>query len=185
MHHSSDKHIMELTASPELTLAFLDYMAERDIGASFGRVFDKDAHTQKIFDLAYKQWGKKMVYMERCGGSFFFHVRVRTEIERATVFVIHLTLRHKADSECFTKLKYCDWMNNRQTIPNGTRVTFKDKMLIIQEMLPSGLWRYRFNKCNVIGLEVATQLGEKNFEYYDIQFDDGAIFKGISGYHLD
>lgn len=41
------------------------------------------------------------------------------------------------------------------------------------------------NKKATIGhLQTYIELGDKNMEYYTIQFEDGMIWWGISGYHL-
>lgn len=37
----------------------------------------------------------------------------------------------------------------------------------------------------MLTLATATEPGEKNYEYYDIRFDDGVELAAISGYHLD
>lgn len=36
----------------------------------------------------------------------------------------------------------------------------------------------------VVCLATYTELGERDFEYYDIKFEDGKVFEAISGYHL-
>jgi len=48
----------------------------------------------------------------------------------------------------------------------------------------SELAKYDMQKCTVLCLATASQLGEQNFEYYDIAFDDGSVMEAISGYHL-
>lgn len=184
MNPPPDKHPMHLIAPPELTQAFLEYIAGRDIGPAFGRPFDKQAATEKIFSVAMKHWDPNIVYIERCAATFVFYIKVRTQIERATAFIIHLTINCKADSNCYTKLVYCDWGNKLQCIADGTSVTFNQKGLGASDGLPSGIFRYNFKRATVLGLEVASHLGDKMYEYYNIQFDDGAIFTGISGFHL-
>jgi len=40
-------------------------------------------------------------------------------------------------------------------------------------------------EATIISPEVATEIGDRDFEYYNIKFDDGEELEGVSGYHLD
>ena len=79
-----------------------------------------------------------------------------------------------------------------QTIRNGTRVTFMIKGDTTELLKISGLKiseiefirTYGNKSCIVKSLETFTELGVREFEYYNIVFDSGVKFIGISGYYL-
>lgn len=78
----------------------------------------------------------------------------------------------------------------KQSIPNGTLVMFDLKDIRVEEFpeeqredveLADGA-----EGC-VLCLTMATELGDQDYEYYDVEFDtpDGVIkLEGVSGYHL-
>lgn len=43
---------------------------------------------------------------------------------------------------------------------------------------------YHGQRAKILCLATYTQLGDKDYEYYDIVFDDGYVMYAISGYHL-
>jgi len=59
---------------------------------------------------------------------------------------------------------------------NGLDYEFKE--------LSINIFPYDKQIATVIDLETYTQMGEKDYEYYNIEFGDGQIFECISGYNL-
>ena len=39
-------------------------------------------------------------------------------------------------------------------------------------------------KAVITSQETASEIGDKNYEYYDIEFEDGESLWAVSGYHL-
>jgi len=79
----------------------------------------------------------------------------------------------------------------QQTIKNGTRVTFMIKGMTSEfvrtldfEISESSFIKNYGNKICVAHFTTATQLGERDHEYYDITFDNGDIIGAVSGHHL-
>lgn len=80
-------------------------------------------------------------------------------------------------------------MEKTQTLKDGSKAIFlfqgmKEDFLdnlMTQEQLDTreGLI------VTVLSLETYTELGEKDYEYYNIRFPDGTEEEGMSGYHLD
>jgi len=91
-------------------------------------------------------------------------------------------------------------MTAKQTMMDGTKCLFSYKGLLSQflelnsksidfvnkEISQDELINLEGKSCVVIELETSTQLGEKDFEYYNIKFEHlpEITFSGISGYHL-
>jgi len=80
-----------------------------------------------------------------------------------------------------------------QSIADGTRCvfSFKDMYSECRDFRPGSLIEEEYKnlegrECEVLGLETYTELGEKEFEYYNLKFDEypGIVFQGYSGYHL-
>lgn len=83
----------------------------------------------------------------------------------------------------------------QQSIPNGTEVTFdlngvsSAEFDLDDETHDSDWWERKLDeldgkKAIIECLATYTELGDKNLEYYDIEFGDGTILYAISGYHL-
>lgn len=78
----------------------------------------------------------------------------------------------------------------KQSIPNGSVVKIETKGLseelaeelgmpvkdLLQSLDGTGI---------VTALATYTSLGEKDYEYYDVEMGNGLILPGISGYHLE
>jgi hypothetical protein len=82
-----------------------------------------------------------------------------------------------------------------QSIPNGTEVTFNLKGFEAAEFglddeehdldwWVTKLEQLDGKKAIIECLSTYTELGDKDYEYYDIKFGDGTILYAISGYHL-
>lgn len=83
----------------------------------------------------------------------------------------------------------------QQSIPNGTEVTFDLNGVeatgfgFDEEEHDSDWWEHKLDqldgkKAIIEYLATYTELGDKNYEYYDIEFGDGTILYAVSGYHL-
>lgn len=79
--------------------------------------------------------------------------------------------------------------SDKQSIPDGTKVRFSTKDIGPREFGDEESARvageHEGQTATVLTLATATELGEKDYEYYDIRFDDGVELAAISGYHLD
>jgi len=81
-------------------------------------------------------------------------------------------------------------MSKQQTIKDGSKCIFDTRglvyelaeSLLIDEKIVEG---YVGKTCTVDSLETYTELGDKDFEYYNVSFEDGFELEGISGYHLN
>jgi len=71
------------------------------------------------------------------------------------------------------------------TLKAGDYVTFRFKGFGSTEFDPVIPPKYDGRRAKVTGQETATKIGERNFEYYNIRFNDGFELQGISGYHLE
>jgi hypothetical protein len=78
-----------------------------------------------------------------------------------------------------------------QSIPDGTKVRFELKNISSKEFgfdteeEFSDLERLDGEVATVDFLATATELGEKDYEYYTITFEDGTKLDSVSGYHLE
>lgn len=78
-----------------------------------------------------------------------------------------------------------------QSIPNGTKAIFTLADLSSRDFTDGIDWEggdpedREGQICEVVCLATATELGEKDYEYYDIKFADGVKWGAISGYHLE
>lgn len=79
--------------------------------------------------------------------------------------------------------------SDQQAIPDGTKVTFSMKDISGDEFgddeSAQVAMSHDGHTATVLTLATATEPGEKDYEYYDIRFDDGVELAAISGYHLD
>ncbi len=86
-----------------------------------------------------------------------------------------------------------------QTIPDGTRCRFSRRDIDAGEFVQPGdpgsgclddgctlaqLEAIEGATCTVEHLTTATEVGERDFEYYAVTFENGLRFDAISGYHL-
>jgi hypothetical protein len=68
----------------------------------------------------------------------------------------------------------------------GDKVTFFTKDISQREWEDVGYWditQYEGKLATVIGYIIQEE-GEHDFNYFDIEFEDGNVFEAISGYHL-
>jgi len=74
-----------------------------------------------------------------------------------------------------------------QSIENETVVRFSSKGLSSEEYEDKvvDVDKYEGKLATVDSLETYTELGCKDYEYYNITFEDGTKWVGISGYHLE
>lgn len=80
-----------------------------------------------------------------------------------------------------------------QSLPDGTPCIFSTRNTGYEEFfdtidteIDEEKWNSLEGKeCVVINLETFSELGEQDFEYYNIKFSDGTELSGISGYHLE
>ena len=81
---------------------------------------------------------------------------------------------------------------SKQTIQDGTKCIFSFKHLKsecldlreeICDLSEKDFLALEGQTCTVKSLETYTELGDKNFEYYNIDFS-GKTLEGMSGYHL-
>jgi hypothetical protein len=76
-----------------------------------------------------------------------------------------------------------------QVLPDGSKVTFSMKDISGDEFgddeSAEVATSHDGQTATVLALATATEPGEKDYEYYDIRFDDGVELAAISGYHLD
>lgn len=72
-----------------------------------------------------------------------------------------------------------------QSIKNGTKVEFdlQGMRIEFEEDCPEAV-NYHEKIGTVDSLETATELGEQDYEYYNVTFEDGFQMTGVSGYHL-
>lgn len=76
----------------------------------------------------------------------------------------------------------------QQSLPDGTKVKFDLKDISPEEFADEDteeVKAYNGKVATIEGLETYTELGDKDYEYYDIKFDDGEMMYAVSGYHLD
>lgn len=80
----------------------------------------------------------------------------------------------------------------KQTIKNGERVTFysrgmeNDFLDLLDLHISVNAFREKYNgKTCIAKLETYTEFSNREFEYYDITFDNGDTLKAVSGYYLD
>lgn len=76
----------------------------------------------------------------------------------------------------------------KQTLPNGSKIVFHLKDVSPREfpnVSSNDLEAFEGQQATIQELATATELGQKDFEYYDIVFDNGKVANAISGYHLD
>lgn len=81
-------------------------------------------------------------------------------------------------------------MKKKQSIPNITRVQFKingmfHELAESMEITQTELLKLNNMKGQVLSLETYSELGEKDFEYYNVALDNGVVLDAISGYHLE
>ena len=81
-------------------------------------------------------------------------------------------------------------MKKEQTLKDGSKAIFnvkdlKEEFLDDSEMGEKELNRREGQEVIILSLETATDLGDLDFEYYNIEFPDGMVDIGISGYHLE
>lgn len=74
-----------------------------------------------------------------------------------------------------------------QSLPNKMKVQFDHHNIVnafegisIQEVID-----HQYEWASIVNLQTYTKLGDQNCEYYDIRFEDGTVWSGISGYHLE
>lgn len=80
-----------------------------------------------------------------------------------------------------------------QSIPDGTTCIFSTQDIGYEEFfdtIDTEIDEDKWNslegaECDIISLETFSELGEKDYEYYNIRFGDGTEISGISGYHLE
>ena len=81
----------------------------------------------------------------------------------------------------------------KQSILNNSKVRFnlKDLALEFEEVFQYqkesegvNIRDYENQEAEVISLDMYTELGDKDYEYYNIKFNDGFTIEGVSGYHL-
>lgn len=78
-----------------------------------------------------------------------------------------------------------------QSIPDGTPCIFDlEGMLDEFDIEDDALYRARLKvhdktRCIVESLETYTELGDQDYEYYNIKFEDGFKMAAVSGYHLE
>lgn len=65
-------------------------------------------------------------------------------------------------------------------IASGDFVASNDADLIIKQLRS----KYENKPVRVLSLETYTSLGDRNYEYYNIELEPGLNLIGISGYHL-
>ena len=75
----------------------------------------------------------------------------------------------------------------KQTFKEGDLVRFNSKDISQEEwddVEMGEITKYENQIAKVVCLACYAELGEKDYEYYDIRFKDGKSFEVISGYHL-
>ena len=74
---------------------------------------------------------------------------------------------------------------NHQSIPNGSFIKFDLKDIGVEEWEDvCDIKKFQGKICKVTSLETYTELGNKDFEYYNVSFPGGVNLTGISGYQL-
>lgn len=74
---------------------------------------------------------------------------------------------------------------NKQTFHGGDEVRFDlNGMSEDFKQVDLDLDQYDQCLCLIVSLDTFTELGDKDYEYYNVQMPDGEIIDGISGYHL-
>lgn len=78
-------------------------------------------------------------------------------------------------------------MASKQSLPDGSIVIFHHKNLKENFEMPWINFDYLEGKSvRILGLGTYTELGQKDFEYYNIEFTDSFFeLSAISGYHLE
>jgi len=73
------------------------------------------------------------------------------------------------------------------TLNPGDRVVFNLQGMEseFEDVDEGDIIKYNGQEATITGEETASEIGDRNYEYYNIQFYDGAEFIGVSGYHLD
>jgi hypothetical protein len=75
-------------------------------------------------------------------------------------------------------------MKTKQTIANGSAAIFSLRDLSETDFGVENAEDREGQLVKVLRLATATELGEQDYEYYDIRFEDGTVWSAISGYHL-
>lgn len=80
-------------------------------------------------------------------------------------------------------------MENKQSLPDGVKIIFHHQDMVEDLAETLGWAPERVKEIDgyvgyVISLETFTELGDKNYEYYNIVLYGGIGLDGISGYHL-
>jgi hypothetical protein len=80
-------------------------------------------------------------------------------------------------------------MKYKPELKNGQRLAFHIKDVSLKEFELNddfNLNKYDGKPCAVVCLAVeGAGTPDKDFEYYDIRFDDGVVLHAISGHHLE
>lgn len=108
----------------------------------------------------------------KTGNMIAYHIRVFKDLEQHTEAIGKILIQTlKEDQEVLFNLKGLehDWVEDDK---KDLDHVFKDKEMGINI------------SCKILCLATYTELGQRDFEYYDIQFEDGYIMYAISGYHL-
>ena len=74
-----------------------------------------------------------------------------------------------------------------QSLPDGSYAKFNLQGMVeeFNEVGLGNIVRYDGQVCQILSLETATELGDKDSEYYNVKFKDGYEADALSGYHLD
>lgn len=74
----------------------------------------------------------------------------------------------------------------KATLQPGNKVKFKLKGLDseFEAVDMADIIPYNNKVATIVCLATYTELGFKDFEYYDIRFEFGEVFEAVSGYHL-
>jgi hypothetical protein len=76
-------------------------------------------------------------------------------------------------------------MTVNQSIPSGTLVRFSLKHLTDEEF-GDRVSQFEGKVARINRMATFTKMGEKDFEYYDIQFiKSGVVINAVSGFHLE
>lgn len=81
-------------------------------------------------------------------------------------------------------------MEKQQSLSNGTKCSFSFNGLLNECLQDTDITKEQAKllegaDCIIESLETYSELGDKNFEYYNVTFTDSKIsLIGISGYHL-
>lgn len=80
-------------------------------------------------------------------------------------------------------------MAKKQSLKDGTKVKFSFENMQLEfedeyQKNPGEMDFLEGKEATIDCLAMATELGNKDYEYYDITFEDGSDLEGVSGYHL-